>query len=102
MSLFAALLVSIKTFLSELNIDITVNYELICFGKLNNKNKDNVINFIIFSVKHFIFKNKYLKTIPSLVGYKRFLNKRIEIEKYIALEKDKLHHHESKWSSFII
>ena len=79
-----------------------MNYELICFGKLNNKNKDNVINFIIFSAKHFIFKNKYLKIIPNIAGYKNCLNKIIEIEKYIALEKDKLHHHESKWSSFII
>ena len=92
----------LKSFLSESNIEIVMNYELICFGKINNEQKDNLINFIIFSAKYFIFKNKYLKTVPNVAGYKIFLQKRIEIEKFIALEKDKLHQHISKWSSFII
>ena len=50
---------------------------------------------------YFILKNKYLKTIPNITGYKSFLYKRIEIEKCIAFEKDKLDQHIRKWSPFI-
>ena len=59
------------------------------------------MNFIIISAKCFSFKNKYLKTIPNITGYKKILYKRIEIEKCNAFEKDKLDQHIKKWSPFI-
>ena len=99
--MLSTFLVSIKTFLAELNIELTLNYKTICFGKMVNIKKDILVNFIIISAKYFIFKSKYLKIIPNITGYKRFLYKRIEIEKCIAFEKDKLDQHIIKWSPFI-
>ena len=90
----------LKTFLSEQNINIDMNYKLICFGKQNNKSNEHLVNFIILSAKYFIFKNKYAKTIPNFQCFKNFLYKRIEIEKCIALEKDKLEQHMLKWQMF--
>ena len=78
-----------------------MNYKLICFGKQNNKSNEHLVNFIILSAKYFIFKNKYAKTIPNFQCFKNFLYKRIEIEKCIALEKDKLEQHMLKWQVFM-
>ena len=89
----------LKTFLTEFNIDIDFNYKIICFGKQNDQNKNVLVNFIIISAKYFIFKNKYAKTIPNFQCFKNFLFKRIEIEKVIAMEKDKLEQHRVKWQA---
>ena len=78
----------LKTFLSEHNINIDINYKLICLGKQGGQTKEKLANFIILSAKYFIFKNKYAKTIPNCQCFKNFLYKRIEIEKCIALERD--------------
>ena len=57
-------------------------------------------NYIILCAKYFIFLNKCHKTIPLLNNFKNYLYKQINIEKHIALEKDKLESHNIKWSSF--
>ena len=90
----------LKTFLLGLGIEIELNYKLICFGTFNVLRKQHVLNFIIISAKYFIFKSKYTKTIPSFQEYKVFLYRRIEIEKCIALDKDKLEQHRLKWRVF--
>ena len=56
-----------------------------------------ILNFIIISAKYYIFKNKFIKTIPNFVGYKIFLNKIIEIQKCLTFDKDKLELHIQKW-----
>ena len=91
----------LTTFLAESNMTVDFNYKLVCFGKANHQNKEILINFIIISAKYYIFKNKCIKTIPNIVGYKHFLNKRIEIEKCLAFDKDKLEQHRQKWSPLI-
>ena len=80
---------------------VAFNYKLVCLGKAKDQNKEMLLNFIIISAKYYIFKNKCIKTIPNIVGYKVFLNKRIEIEKCLAFEKDKLELHRQKWSPLI-
>ena len=57
-------------------------------------------NFIILSAKYFIFKKKCLNELPTANNFISYLKKQIEIEKIIALNKDKLAIHEAKWRSF--
>ena len=84
------------------NIDITIDYLNICFGFTKAHVHNKMINFIILSAKYFIFRNKYMKTIPDITAYKSYLNKRIEIEQHIALDKDKLDQHYAKWQSLTL
>ena len=86
----------LKTFLLGIGIYFELKYKFICFGK----RKQQILNFIIISAKYFIFRNKYTKTIPNFIEYKSFLYRRIEIEKCIALDKDKLEQHIKKWRAF--
>ena len=92
----------IKTFLMNSNIDITIDYLNICLGYTKAHVHSKLINFIILSAKYFIFKNKYMKTIPDIAAYKSYLNKRIEIEQHIAFQKDKLDQHNAKWQKLVI
>ena len=43
-----------------------------------------------------------MKTVPNITIYKSFLKKRMEIEKCIAYEKDKIVQHTLKWQKFIL
>ena len=87
----------LKTFLESVNINVWLDYKTICFGTDGAKISETLINFIIISAKHYIFKCKYLKIVPNITFYKIFLNKRMEIEKCIAFEKDKIEQHTLKW-----
>ena len=74
----------------------------ITFGVEGKGLRNSLINFIITCGKYFIFRSKYIKTTPCLNSFKIYLEKRIEIEKHIALEKDKLDLHNRKWEQFLI
>ena len=91
----------LKIFLSNISINTCFDYNTICFEFISNHISKTLINFVILSAKYYIFKSKYIKTIPNILSFKNFLNKRMEIEKCIALEKDKLEQHNSKWRNFI-
>ena len=82
-------------------MNVAFNYKQVCLGKAKYQNKEMLLNFIIINAKYFIFKNKCINTIPNIVGYKLFLNKRIEIENCIAFDKNKLELHRQKWSPLI-
>ena len=41
-----------------------------------------------------------MKNIPNITIFKSFLKKRMEIEKCIAFEKDKIEQHNAKWHKF--
>ena len=92
----------LKSFLESVNINLLLDYKTICFGTDSAKISETLINFIIISAKHFIFKCKYMKTVPNITFYKSFLKKRMEIEKCIAYEKDKIVQHTLKWQKFIL
>ena len=64
--------------------------------------KDNkIVNFILILAKYFIFRSKYEKVIPNIETFIKYLYKRQEIEKIIALKKDKLMVHNEKWSKLL-
>ena len=88
----------LKTFLAGKNIELTLNYKEICFGKTVILKKDILVNFIIISAKYFIFKNKYTKTEPTFNNFKKYLKYHEQLERLIALSKDKIKEHEHKWS----
>ena len=92
----------LKTFLNNINIIVTFDLQNITFGIEGKGLRNSLINFIIICGKYFIFRNKYIKTNPCLNSFKLYLDKRIEIEKHIAFEKDKLDLHNRKWEQFII
>ena len=92
----------LKTFLNNKNINITLDLLNISFGVEGKGLHNSPINFIIICGKYFIFRSKCIKTLPCFNSFKLYLNKRIEIEKHIALEKDKLEVHNKKWEHFII
>ena len=91
----------LTTFLETKNIHLSFSYELISFGLINFMQNPNtkIKNYIILCGKIFYFV-KCHNSIPSLNNFKNYLYKQINIEKHVALEKDKLESHELKWSSF--
>ena len=72
------------------------------FGLYKSLCSQQFDKFIILSAKYFIFKTKYMKTIPDIAAYKSYLNKRIEIEQHIAFQKDKLDQHNAKWQKLVM
>ena len=89
----------LHTFLATKHVYIDFSYELISFGFLDNSQLPYSKNFIVFSAKYFIFINKCNKTIPDITNYKNYLYKQINVEKQIAINRDKLETHEQKWKN---
>ena len=58
-----------------------------------------VKNFIILPVKYFIFKNKCLKTQPTIAHFKMYLSQRINVEKHIYFIKNRLAQFDTKWGN---
>ena len=81
---------TIKRKLSLLNISFGVNTFKI--PEINN-----TVNHIIILMKYFIFSFKYKKQIPTFNCFINYLKLKIQIEKEIALNNDKLHIFEQKW-----
>lgn len=90
---------SVSRFIHNCQLTSDLNAKTAAFG-MCHKDKNNsiqVINFIFFQVKYFIFSSKYRKTIPTFGHFQRYLLYRIQIEKEIALVNDKLGLFEAKW-----
>ena len=94
---------SVSRFLQQCQRISDVNFKTIVFGlchKVSNKSIQ-VINFILFQAKYFIFLSTYRTTIPKLGHFQRYLSYRIRIEKEIALIHDKLDLFENKWKTVL-
>ena len=76
----------LKTFLSNLNITLTLDLLTITFGEKEQGFQNMIINFIIICSKYFIFRSKYMNTTPCLTMFKNYLYKRIDIEKNMISE----------------
>ena len=76
-------LANLTTFLLRYNITMQFNLKYVTFGILERAHciKTQVENFIILLGKYFIFKNKYLKTQPTIAHFKVYLSQRINVEK---------------------
>ena len=92
----------LQSLLTNLNINITFDLLTITFGIKGKGLHNSLLNFIIISGKYFIFRSKYIKTIPCLNSYVIYLKKRIEIERHIAFNKDKIETHNKKWEKIIL
>ena len=91
----------LHTFLVTKHINIDFSYEIISFGILEKVHSRCSKFFIMFSAKYFIFINKCNKTIPDITNYKHYLYKQINVEKQIAMNRDKLEIHEQKWNNIL-
>lgn len=91
---------NLSQFLKSKNIDVVFNLADICFGRTPNSTSYRCINYIIILCKFFIFRMKYRKTIPRFEHFKKYLDIRINLEKAIALERNKLEQHNRKWFFF--
>ena len=82
----------------EHNHPFNISYQLISFG-ITNVSKKHLLNCIILTAKYFIFKSKMTKTIPSVTSFLLYLQIIKQIEKIIAINKNKLNTHEIKWDN---
>ena len=92
--------VEIANLFRTYNIELRINYEIISFGLIEHIQLPHTKakNFIILCAKYFIFLNKCRNTIPSIVNFKSYLFKQIDVEKQIAQEHEKIESHDIKWS----
>ena len=88
----------LEVFLNVKRIYINLNYQTISFGYMDQSSYSNLLNCILIYAKYFIFKNKYTKTEPSFNNFKNYLKYHENLERVIALSKDKINEHEHKWS----
>ena len=65
---------------------VDLNFTLIdvIFGIQNRQRADDIINFILLSAKHYLYRMKNNNTQPSLQQYKMILTSQYNIEKYNA------------------
>ena len=82
----------------EHNHPYNISYQLISFG-LTNVSKNHLLNCIILIAKYCIFKCKMTKTNPSIISFLLYLQKIKQIERVIAINKNKLSTHEIKWAN---
>ena len=88
----------IQMFLNLKQIDINLNYEIISFGYMDQSSYTTLLNCILIYAKYFIFKNKYTKTIPFFNDFIKYLKYHENLERIIALTKNKVIQHEDKWN----
>ena len=92
----------LEVFLNEKQIEIKLDYEIISLGYMDQSSYSSLLNCILIYAKYFIFKNKYEKTSPNFSHFKNYLKYQENIERLIALAKDKLAEHEKKWNQLQI
>ena len=89
-----------RSFWTELEVFLNVkriyNFELPnnIFWLHGLSSYSNLLNCILIYAKYFIFKNKYTKTEPSFNNFKNYLKYHENLERVIALSKDKNNEHE--------
>ena len=67
----------VKGWLSTVNIEIPLDIKVLLFGLLDQQS-NSVTNFIILSVKYYIWKTKHQNQELSLLAFKSFLKYKIE------------------------
>lgn len=93
----------LSSLLQEKRVNMEFNFKKIVFGEsqLIAKYDTQVKNFIIFVAKYFIFASKYSKMLPTLRGFQPYIYQKIQIEKEIAFNKDKIAQFENKWKNIL-
>ena len=90
---------NLATFLLRYNITMHFSLKYVTFGITERAHciETQVKNFIILLGKYFIFKNKCLKTQPTISHFKVYLSQRINVEKHIYFIKNRLAQFDTKW-----
>ena len=85
-------LANLTTFLLRYNITMHFSLKYVTFGVMERAHciETQVNNFLILLRKYFIFKNKSLKTQPTITHFKVYLSQRINVEKHIYFTKKNL------------
>ena len=87
----------LSNYLYTKNIKIKLDYKMICFGYLDKSKDTDIVNFLILTMKYFIFFMKYRKRIITFTMFKNYLDTRITIEKEIALINNKILEYNKKF-----
>ena len=87
----------IQRFFNEKLININLDYSIISLGFTDQSSYTILMNGILIYAKYFIFKNKYAKTIPVFDNFIKYLKYHENLERLIALTKDKITQHDNKW-----
>ena len=85
----------------EANIVLNASLLDILFGKFDLEKHFLLVNHILLLAKHFIYKCKLSKVIPSLLVFKAKLKATYKVELYIAKQKGILCNHYRKWDNFL-
>ena len=85
----------------EANIVLNASLLDILFGKFDLEKDFLLVNHILLLAKHFIYKCKLSKVIPSLLVFKAKLKATYKVELYIAKQKGILCNHYRKWDNFL-
>ena len=76
---------------------LTTLFVFLLLRTLENSKNSGLINFVIFSMKYFIFQYKVQHRFPHFEVFINVLNNRIEFELQIALKHDELHKFPTKY-----
>ncbi len=82
--------------MKDQNITNNLDWFQVCFGKYDSKQL--FLNLCIIVGKYFIYTCKLKNTEPRYVDFIHYLSRIKDIEKQIAINKNKLTIHEQKWS----
>ena len=85
----------------EANIVLNASLLDILFGKFDLEKDFLLVNHILLLAKHFIYKCKLSKVIPSLLVFKAKLKATYKVELYIAKQKGILSNYYRKWDDFL-
>ena len=70
----------------------------VCIGTDQCRNHNSTINYALLLLKFYIYTKKLCEMIPVFCVFRNYLHKRINLEKQIALTKNKLEIFYNMWS----
>ena len=85
-------------FLNNRGILISLNIMDVCIGTDQCRNHNSTINYALLLLKFYIYTTKLCEMIPVFCVFRNYLHKRINLEKQIALTKNKLEIFYNMWS----
>ena len=91
----------ITYFLSSKQIPFECNYKTISLGVSQSSPYKNLLNFVIICAKYYIYSSKIKKNEIIFEHFKQIFYQQIEIEKEIALNRDKFREFEQKWQKLL-
>ena len=79
----------------------TFKKELVIFGTSKNIITDRTIDFIILLAKFYIYKCRFLESVPNCLSFILYLKKRLEIERILAFRRNKSSQFHLMWYPYL-